>query len=139
MPITRHMGVKVLNSSGETGIRLLAPLGPNLNHHQTAFGGSISALAILAGWALMFTRLQSASFEGQIIIQRNSVHYVKPITDDFEAHCLPPDDSVWTKFTDMLARKAKARIELRIEVLQAGVLAGVLTGVYVAMKATEGM
>ena len=34
-----------------------APLAPNINHRKTVFGGSASALGILAAWSLVHLRL----------------------------------------------------------------------------------
>ena len=51
IPLSLAMGVKVLSSSREA-VRLSAPLAPNINHRATVFGGSASAVALLAAWAL---------------------------------------------------------------------------------------
>ena len=42
VPLAGAMGVRVVEA-GEAGVRLALPLAPNLNHHGTAFGGSVSA------------------------------------------------------------------------------------------------
>ena len=47
IPLAHAMGVEV-RSLGEAGIELYAPLAPNTNHRDTVFGGSASAVAILA-------------------------------------------------------------------------------------------
>ena len=43
IPLTGHMQVGV-RAVDKTGIRLRAPLAPNINHRQTAFGGSVAGL-----------------------------------------------------------------------------------------------
>ena len=45
IPLTTHMEVGVDRIDG-TGVRLTAPLAPNINHRQTAFGGSVAALRL---------------------------------------------------------------------------------------------
>ena len=47
IPLSKAMGVTVRSVSGEA-VTLAAPLAPNINHRETVFGGSASALAILA-------------------------------------------------------------------------------------------
>ncbi len=48
IPITAAMGIRV-ESYNEKELVLTAPLEPNHNHLGTAFGGSLSAIATLAG------------------------------------------------------------------------------------------
>src|SRR5690606_33240492 len=50
IPLARAMGVRVERCDSE-GLVLTAPLEPNHNHLGTAFGGSLAALATLAGYA----------------------------------------------------------------------------------------
>jgi thioesterase domain-containing protein len=47
IPLSRAMGV-TLQASGAEAVILHVPLGPNLNHQQNAFGGSLTTLALLA-------------------------------------------------------------------------------------------
>jgi len=56
IPLTRAMGVRVRSWDGEK-LWLSAPLEPNHNHLGTAFGGSLSALATLAGYSLLWLLL----------------------------------------------------------------------------------
>ena len=59
---------------------LLAPLAPNINHRDTVFGGSASALAILAAWSLLHVRLRAEGITGRLVIQRNSMEYERPVS-----------------------------------------------------------
>ena len=118
----------------EHGITLKAPLIPNINHRSTVFGGSVSALAILAGWTLVHVNLQGLSLSSRIVIQRNFIEYLQPIDGDFIAFCPFPSVEVWERFIKMLGRKSKSRIELNVDVFGDGVKAGSFTGVYVAMR-----
>ncbi len=133
IPISENMKVKV-KQVDEYGVTLQAPLTPNINHRSTVFGGSISALAILAGWTLVHTNLQALSLPSRIVIQRNSIEYLQPIDCDFIAVCPLPSVEVWQKFIRMLERKSKSRIELNVDIFGDGMKAGILTGVYVAMR-----
>ncbi len=133
IPLSKSMEVKV-KQVDENGITLKAALLPNINHRSTVFGGSISALAILAGWTLVHTNLQDLSLSSRIVIQRNSTEYLQPIDGDFIAVCPFPSEEVWQKFIKMLERKSKSRIELNVDVFGDGVKAGSFTGVYVAIR-----
>jgi thioesterase domain-containing protein len=49
IPLSHAMRVGVVTVDAGTVV-LRAPLEPNINHRETVFGGSASALAILAAW-----------------------------------------------------------------------------------------
>ncbi|MDL2338661.1 MAG: YiiD C-terminal domain-containing protein, partial [Pseudomonadota bacterium] len=53
------MQVSVVEVSAEQVV-LAAPLAPNINHQDTVFGGSASAVAILAAWSMLHTKLTAA-------------------------------------------------------------------------------
>ena len=59
IPLSKAMQVSVVSVDTD-GVTLRAPLAPNINHQDTVFGGSASAVAILAGWSLLHTRLAAA-------------------------------------------------------------------------------
>jgi thioesterase domain-containing protein len=56
IPISKQIGISVM-SAGTNHVLLAAPLNPNINHCDTVFGGSASAVAILAAWSLIHLRL----------------------------------------------------------------------------------
>jgi thioesterase domain-containing protein len=60
IPLSQHMQVRVVSCDAH-GVKLTAPLLPNINHRHTMFGGSASALAILAGWTWLHTQLKGGS------------------------------------------------------------------------------
>lgn len=136
IPITRAMAVAVV-AVDERGVRLAAPLAPNINHRNTVFGGSAATLAILSAWTLVHTRLREASFPSRIVIQRHSVEYLRPLHGDFEAFCPRPDPERWSRFLAALERRGRARITLRAEMHGDGEVAGRFEGVYVAMAPPE--
>ena len=53
IPLTRAMQVRV-EGYDKSGLVLTAPLAANHNHLGTAFGGSLAALVMLAGYALLW-------------------------------------------------------------------------------------
>ena len=66
IPLSRAMQVTVI-SLAQDRVILSAPLAPNINHRDTVFGGSASAVAILAAWSLLHTRLQNAGLQFNIV------------------------------------------------------------------------
>ena len=134
IPLTRAMGVSVV-SVEQDSVVLAAPLAPNINHRDTVFGGSASALAILAAWSLLHTRLRGEGIASRLVIQRNTMEYEQPILGDFTARSSLQSPAQWPQFTRMLARKGKARIAVNSVLECSGQVVGRLTGEFVALSA----
>ena len=133
IPLSRAMGIGVRSVTlGE--VVLLAPLAPNINHHDTVFGGSASAICILAAWSLVHVRLRAERIAGQLVIQRNVMEYLLPLDQEFTARAALTDEAAWARFVRLLQRRGKARIEIDATLEGAGQVAGRLTGTFVAMK-----
>lgn len=111
IPISKAMGVEVLDATAN-GVKLAAPLSPNINHRETVFGGSASAVAILSAWSLLFLRLKNETINSRIVIQRNTMIYEHPITDMFTASSVVCDPLIWSKFIITLKRKNRARVKI---------------------------
>lgn len=137
IPITAHLGAKVESYDG-TSVCLGAPLQPNLNHRLTAFGGSISALAILSGWTLLHLRLKEKGIRNRLVIQKSSVDFLDPIEGDFRATCVMPPAEKWERFVTTLQKFGKARITVRSRIESSSGTGGTHEGVYVAVRLKEG-
>ncbi|MBO9676915.1 MAG: YiiD C-terminal domain-containing protein [Acidovorax sp.] len=133
IPLSRAIAVEVVSADPD-GVLLRAPLAPNINHRDTVFGGSASALSILATWSLLHQRLRAEGLESRLVIQRNTMEYEQPIAGAFLARSALLEPQQWPQFTRMLARKGKARIAVA-SVLSGedGVPAGRLVGEFVAL------
>lgn len=132
IPLSAHMQVIVVEATVERVV-LSAPLAPNINHRDTVFGGSEAAIAILAAWSLLHTKLTAASIATRLVIQRNSMSYDRAIIGDFTAKAEAPDHESWTSFTNMLRRKGRARIAVRSSLWFASVPAAQFEGEFVAL------
>lgn len=132
IPLSRAMGVGVVEV-GEEAVVLKAPLEPNINHRETVFGGSASAVAILAAWSLLHGRLTSAGIETRLVIQRNTMEYRQPILGEFTARASLCAPEQWPAFLALLERKGKARIRVASVVEYGGQVAGEFTGDFVAL------
>lgn len=134
IPLSKAMQVAVVSVQAD-GVTLRAPLAPNINHQSTVFGGSASALAILAGWSLLHTRLAAAGTSSRLVIQRNTMHYDLPIAGAFTARSYIRTPAAWNSFARMLERKGRARLTVSCTLEYGGHAAGRMEGEFVALGA----
>lgn len=132
IPLSKAMQVSVVEASDDS-VAIAAPLAPNINHRETVFGGSASAVAILAAWALLHLRLQRAGITTRLVIQRNEMNYDLPVTDAFVARSSLAAPREWQRFTALLARRGKARISVSAILEQEGRAVARFTGDFVAL------
>lgn len=136
IPLSRAMQVSVV-SADRRRVVLAAPLAPNINHRETVFGGSASAVAILSAWSLVYLGLGQAGLRARVVIQRNTMEYVRPITGVFTATAQLADPADWERFLAMLRRKAIARVTVNSALEQDGQSVGSFTGEFVALGAVK--
>jgi thioesterase domain-containing protein len=132
IPLSAAMGVQVKVATPDH-VLLSAPLAPNINHHQTVFGGSAAVLATLSAWTLLHLRLEIERLDAQLVIQRSSMEYKRPIAGDFEAVCTFADDTAWQRFRSTLERRGRARMTLNAQLLHAAHEMGSFVGDFVAL------
>lgn len=128
IPLSKAMGVVVIENASR--VILEAPLGPNINHQSSVFGGSESALALLAGWAWIRERVIPTYPNAQLVIASTKVTFTRPALGSFTATCEAVDHS---RFFDHLSRKGKARINLTILLHSEGVVVGKMDGEFAAV------
>ena len=133
IPLSKAMQVSVLEANPSV-VRLSAPLAPNINHRETVFGGSASALAILSAWSLLHVRTREQGIHARLVIQKNSMQYDLPMLDTFTAICEFDDQVVWNRFLKLLLRKGKARISLSAIITCCDQQTGFLSGDFVALQ-----
>ena len=133
IPLTVAMGVKVKVAAPDR-VELAAPLAPNINHHETVFGGSAAALATLSARTLVHVGLLHANVEAATVIQRNAMSYEEPIHGDFSAVCTLIDDAAWQRFVRMLERRGRGRITMNAHLLFEGRQVASFEGDFVALK-----
>ena len=131
IPLSAAMQVAVVSAAADA-VTLSAPLAPNINHRSTAFGGSVSTLAILSAWSLINLRLNAEKLQSRLVIQSNRMDYDQPISAAFTATASLADAAAWPSFTRMLIRKGRARIRVASVVMSEGVIGGRFEGEFVA-------
>lgn len=135
IPLAAAMDIDVRAARADF-VTLSAPLAPNINHRDTAFGGSVAALAILAAWSLLHLRLQAAGIAHRLVIQRSTVDYQRPIEGEFTARATLAAPEAWQPFVKQLARRGKARIAAAAAVEYDGAIAAGFGGDFVALGGT---
>jgi thioesterase domain-containing protein len=130
------MQVSVLALAAD-GVVLGAPLAPNINHRDTVFGGSASALAILAAWSLLHARLSGQGLGHRLVIQRNTMQYELPIAGEFTARSFIPVADAWDGFMRSLRRKGRARVTVAATLEYGGQTVGRFEGEFVALAVDD--
>ncbi len=132
IPLTRHLEVTVIELSGDRVV-LSAPLPPNVNHRETAFGGSLSSVAILAGWSWLHARLTALGKRQRLVVSQSTAMFLQPVDDTFLAVCNAPADAEVQRFLRLLDRRGKARLQLESHVLCRDVVAVEHSAAFVAI------
>jgi thioesterase domain-containing protein len=116
IPMCTQMGITA-HECGPDGLVMRLPLGPNLNHQQTAFAGSLNALCTITGWGTVFLMLREAGRQGAIVIRRSTIKYQEPVNSaEIFARCHPVPADARAYFLEMLDDKKQAKLDLVVEI-----------------------
>ena len=133
IPLSIAMKLEV-RAFSKNGVKLFAPLEPNINHRGTAFGGSLSSLAILSVWTLVHFRLLEEGLESRLVIHKNEMEFLKPVERGFWAKCELESENEWETFKQILLRKGKSRLEAQATIESEGEVQARLGGEFVAIR-----
>lgn len=128
IPLTRAMDIRV--ATHHDGFAIEAPVEPNHNHLHTAFGGSINAVATLAGYTLLWLELRDRVAD--LVLRESSIRFLRPVREMIRAVCVPVAAEDLAAFKEMLTRDAKARLAVRVRVEEEGELCAEFRGTFVA-------
>jgi thioesterase domain-containing protein len=132
IPLTRAMGLRVVRDQAH-GFAIEAPVALNYNHLQTAFGGSINAVATLAGYGFLWLALNDEAVH--VVVGASSIRFLQPVRESIRAVCIEPEPGELAVFRERLRDTGKARITLRVRVEENGILAADFEGDFVALRA----
>jgi thioesterase domain-containing protein len=127
IPLTRAMAVEV-RAAGPSGVE-----APNINHRDTVFGGSASAVAIVAAWSALHVRMRAAGLDVRLVIRRNTMSYERPIAAGFTATAAPPVGEAWDKLVATVERGRPARVNVGARLHSEGQLVGELDGEFAVL------
>ncbi|GGB80443.1 hypothetical protein GCM10011352_02690 [Marinobacterium zhoushanense] len=133
IPLTSAMQIERLEYDGEV-LELHVPLAPNVNDKGTGFGGSIAALATLAGWCLTTLYLREKGLDCDVVIADAHQSYKAPNESAFFARVRLPGDIQLDHLTSRIAERGRGRLDLQIEVLCDDRVTFLMLGRYVAIK-----
>lgn len=132
IPLSAAMEVEAIET-GAAATTVHAPHGPNINHQGTVFGGSLSALALLAGFAAVLNRLRNEGYPHRVVVQRNHYSYDLPAQTGVRATAAI-DAARWNRLREALERRNMGRLTVDVTVTdEHGTRVGRLAGVFAAM------
>lgn len=132
MPPVAAMQIQVAGYADGV-LSLRAPLAANVNDKGNAFGGSLSSVMTLSGWALVTLRLRLAGFDADVYVADSHVRYLAPVYEDLQAQAQAADEADWEVFLSTFAQRGKARIDVVArQPGEAGKPAAELSGRFVA-------
>jgi thioesterase domain-containing protein len=113
IPLARAIDRRVAAHDGDM-LALDAPLAPNVNDKGCAFGGSLTSVMTLAGWALVELALQARGIHCDVYVGATEVRYLTPVWSDFraEARLDAEAGADWERFFTTLAERGKARVDV---------------------------
>lgn len=129
IPITRAMGIRVVAFDGQQ-LTIEAPLALNHNHLGTAFGGSLNAIATLAGYGWVWLEVQDPACH--VVVRDSAIKFRRPVRHDIRAICRRPEESMVSAFRDGYLQKGKGRMKLDVTIEDDGLVAVEFVGTFVA-------
>lgn len=132
IPLVAAMGVEI-ETLDQHGLTLTAAAALNRNHMGTGFGGSLQALATLAGWGICILSLQDVA-DTRVVIRRSQMEFLTPVRGVLRAHCPWPDAPALRVFRNTVSRRGRSRLELTVTLPGDGRPAAVCEGVFVAIR-----
>ena len=133
IPVTKAMEFSVLEFTASR-VRISAKLEPNRNHHLTAFGGSISCLMTVTGWALVYANIKEIDPNAHIVIWKSNIRYLKPLKKDFTAECVLTNEADKINLFKMYNKNHKGKLSVKVHCCEDGFLAAEFEGQYVAFN-----
>ncbi len=131
IPLTRAMALHVEAYDGAQLV-LTAPIEVNHNHLGTAFGGSLAAMGMVAGYGLVWLMLGKR--EGHVVVRDASINFRRPVRGLIRAVCRRPNDATVADFLSKFANERNAHLRLEVTIQHEGRDAVHFEGTFVATK-----
>ncbi len=132
IPLTRAMGVRVI-AQDRDGFVVEAPVALNYNHLKTGFGGSINAVATLAGYGLLWLELRDNA-NCHVVVKESSIRFLRPVRETIRAFCERPAEIEIAAFKKKFSGTGKAALKLKVRVKEDDAIAAEFDGTFVAIK-----
>ncbi len=127
MPISQAMAIETVSWDG-LQLAMQMPLEPNRNHQYSAFAGSLNALCTVVGWGTVFLLLKGEGLNGNIVIRRGTIRYLRPVrTPEIVATGLRVDPEEMAYFFELFRNKGTSKVDVSAEIADS-------QGAYVSFK-----
>lgn len=133
VPLTQFMELDLDSYDGKQ-LTLKAPLAPNINDKQTAFGGSLYNICVMACWGFAYLKTLEAELDGNQVVVSGNIKYKRPVTGEIKATCVSPGAEAEHHFIDGFQRHGKGKIELTATVMCQGKIAVEFEGTYAVLQ-----
>lgn len=116
VPLTQEIDIGA-GAQNSHWLELSAPLHPNLNDKQTAFGGSLATLCTLSGWCITSMLCRAITPKIDIAVIDSHIRYLLPVTTDpITARAFFPSIEDQSNFIELLQDKSRAKLSIKVEV-----------------------
>lgn len=116
LPLARAAGVEVDHYDGEC-LQVSAPLELNINDKQTAFGGSLYNLCVIAAWGMTDLKAKELGFTGDIVVAKGEINYLRPLKSRLVAQAFSPSCAVLEKTSESYQHRGKAIFTISAQIL----------------------
>jgi thioesterase domain-containing protein len=128
IPLAAAMQLKVSDYNSQT-LKTTAPLAPNVNLHGTAFAGSLYSICALTGWGYIWRAGRQIGIEGEIVLGRGEIAYLRPVTGEIVCAASTNNDDE-AELTAALTIGQSGRCSVNCTIESDGLPAVEFSGVY---------
>ncbi|MFL0809364.1 MAG: thioesterase domain-containing protein [Agarilytica sp.] len=133
VPASQYMGIQPKEYDGKT-LALCAPLEPNINDKQTAFGGSLYCVCVLSCWGMLYMKTLEKGITCEQVVTESNISYLAPVSGEIIATCKAPEESDLKTFFEKYEEKGRARLTLSSTIECEGNIAVKFQGSYAIRK-----
>ncbi len=133
VPATQYMGIEVGDYTGEK-LSLTAPLHPNINDKQTAFGGSLYTICVMNCWGMIYLKTLEKGISCNQVVTQSNISYHAPVDGLITSVCESPSKETMSHFFGRYEEKGRSKITLHAEVQCNGKTAVKFEGTYAIIK-----
>ncbi|NNC54178.1 MAG: hypothetical protein HKO07_00495 [Pseudomonadales bacterium] len=133
-PALQAAAIEFDNESDEY-LRLRAPLAKNHNDLNTAFGGSLYNLAMVACWSTLYLACAEHLAKPKIVTRDVQMRFRHPVTEPvLVARCRKPNTRQWEGFFAHYEKAGRTSITLTSSIVTSEGTAAYFDGVFVLLE-----
>lgn len=134
IPMTKLMKLN-LDSISEKHLTTHAPLDININDKGSAFGGSLSSIAIISSWCLVRLVCDELEIDDcDILVIKNESSFKRQVSKDIFCECLLPTNEDKKILLEKYQVKDSASIKVEATIKEDNEICMTYSGIYVVKK-----